>query len=431
MSPTARPLNIVQITTHDSGRFVGCYGHPTVHTPGIDRIAADGVKLTDYFATVPICCASRASMLTGRYPQRHGLLDLCFPPFDWRIDDGVDHLAGLLSRNGYRSILFGFQHEAARDDIDRLGFDERRLDDGLRPCGEIAAEVAQFLSSETSGTLPFYAQVGFFETHTPFDFGGVDPDDSLGVEVPPFLVEDSESRAAIAGLQGAMRAVDRAVTTIAEALAENGLEDETLLVITTDHGIEVPRSKWTLYDPGIGIFLIMRCPAIELVGGRACSVLSSNVDYVPTILDMIGLQGPGSLDGVSLLPALQGKQSEAQSQPVFSLYHKTHARGVRTDTMKYIRYFDAATDYSKVPVRLRDVLAKRGIGENEELYDLSIDPNEFENRVDDPAYRSGREELAGLLFRWMEEVEDPLLDGPVATPSYRRAIDQYHMWKRQ
>ena len=114
-------LNILQITTHDTGRHIGCYGHPTVHTPAIDSLAADGVMMTNYFAAAPICCASRASMLTGRYPQSHGLLDLSFPPFSWRLGNGEAHLACLLSST-HHTVLFGIQHEAFGDDVERLEF---------------------------------------------------------------------------------------------------------------------------------------------------------------------------------------------------------------------------------------------------------------------------------------------------------------------
>jgi len=88
----AGKVNILQITTHDSGRHFGCYGHRTLHTPQIDALAADGVQLDNYFAVAPICCASRASMLTGRYPQSHGLMDLCFPPFDWALREDERHI---------------------------------------------------------------------------------------------------------------------------------------------------------------------------------------------------------------------------------------------------------------------------------------------------------------------------------------------------
>ena len=68
--------NILQITTHDSGRHFGCYGHPALHTPAIDSLAAGGVRFTNYFCTVPICSASRVSQLTGLYPQSNGMMDL-------------------------------------------------------------------------------------------------------------------------------------------------------------------------------------------------------------------------------------------------------------------------------------------------------------------------------------------------------------------
>lgn len=424
-----KPLNVVQITTHDTGRHLGCYGRPTLTTPNIDSLAADGVRMTNYFAAVPICCASRASMLTGLHPQRHGLMDLCFAPFDWRIRDDVDHLAAILSRNEYRTMLFGIQHEAAHDDADRLGFDERRCTEGRPPCDEIAAEAARYITAEAGADEPFYAQIGFFETHTPFDFGGTEPDTSKGVEIPPYLVDDEESRAAMAGFQGAVRAADRAVGTIMEAVRSAGIEDRTLFVYTTDHGIEVPRAKWTLYDPGIAIALVMRCPVAGLTGGRTCDLPAGNVGYTPTILDILGLNEDIDFDGRSFAPALHGNVQP--TRPVFAMYHKTNARCVRTETMKLIRYFDAATDYARVPVSYGNVLAKRGIRGNVELFDLQNDPNELNCLAHDPAYAAERKKLEQLLWEWMENVRDPLLSGPVATPSYTKAVADYREWKEK
>ncbi len=424
----AKQPNILQITTHDSGRHFGCYGHSTVHTPNIDALAADGVRMTNYFATVPICCASRASMLTGRYPQSHGLMDLCFAPFNWALNDDERHISHILHDAGYRTLLFHIQHEVAWDDIGRLPFDEIRAQDSSPTALDTAEEVCRFLEAESGGAEPFYAQVGFFETHTPFDFGGVKPDTSLGVEIPPYLADDAVARDTMAQFQASVRRADEAVGRIVEALRRSGREHDTLFVFTTDHGIEVPRAKWTLYDPGIAIALVMRCPALGLTGGMACDALAGNVDYLATVLELAGLDVPDRVQGLSFAGALRGGREAPGRDAVFAMYHKSQARCVRTRRHKLIRYFDAAVDYHTVPVRFQDVLMKRGIKQIE-LFDLDKDPNEFANVAGQDEYADIQRKLDARLWRWMESVDDALLRGPIATPSYRAAISDYQAWK--
>lgn len=432
MTPTNR-LNVIQITTHDTGRRLGCYGHPTVHTPAIDGLAADGVRMTNYFAAAPICCASRAAMMTGRYPQSNGLFDLCFEPFNWRLNDDEIHLAGMLASGGYHTALFGFQHEVARNEIDRLGFETTRLTDKLYPCDHISREFIDFLSDSRARERPFFAQIGFFETHTPFDFGGATPDTSAGITVPAHLVDDESSRSTMAAFQGALRKADDAIGAILDALRRSGLEERTLVVFTTDHGIEVPRAKWTLYDAGIGIALVLRCPALGMVRGAACPALASNVDYVSTILDALGLPASDRLEGRSMLAAInksvRGEPVSDVHDAVFSMYHKTQARSVRTRRYKLIQYFDAAVDFARVPVALKDVLSKRGISSNEELFDLDADPEEFQSLTGTHEHALDADELRSRLWRWMEDVDDPLLRGPMASPSYNAGIKAYRSWK--
>jgi N-sulfoglucosamine sulfohydrolase len=426
--------NILQITTHDSGRHVGCYGHPTLRTPNIDVLAADGVRLTNYFAVCPICCASRATMLTGRYPQSHGLMDLCFSPFDWALGPDEQHITHVLAQAGYRNLLFGIQHEVDHRDIGRLAFDKTYpcvADGRTRTAPDIAADVTAFLESpEAGGDRPFYAQIGFFETHTPFDFGGCEPDSANGVVVPPYLVEDETTRAMMAGYQGAVRRADEAVGRIVEALDRNGLAEDTILVFTTDHGIELPRAKWFCYDPGIAIACIFRWPGGRLAGGRPCEQLLSNVDYLPTVLDLAGVAVPDRVQGRSFAGALRDDSASPVRQAVYAMYHKTQSRCVRTERHKFIRHFDAATDFGSVPVRFADVLSKRPIRRTE-LYDLSVDPNEFENLINRPAVADVQRRLDAMLWKWMASVGDPLLSGPVATPSYQAAMGEYRQWQSE
>ena len=209
---STRP-NVLIISSHDTGRHLGCYGVETVHTPNLDALAADGVCATNYFTAVPVCSPSRGVMLTGRYPQRNGLMGLTHAPWDWSLNEGEQHLSHLLHNAGYHAVLFGLQHEAA--DTDTLGFAEmhaQRGDDGRRAAAlPVANATADFLRERGQSQQPFYAQVGLFETHRPFNFGGVEPDDSLGVHVPPYLEPTEATVADLAHLQGAVRRVDEAV----------------------------------------------------------------------------------------------------------------------------------------------------------------------------------------------------------------------------
>lgn len=439
--------NIIVITTHDSGRHFGCYGRGTVHTPHIDQLASEGVQLDQYFAAVPICCASRASMLTGKYPQKHGLLDLCFHPFNWQMHDDVQHMSQVLHDADYRTHLFGLQHETI--DINRLAFDEvhtgKHAGPGRRTCIDVAESLAGFLreqkssSSESGGgsgsdgdRRPFYAQVGFFETHTPFDFGGVQPDDAAGVELPAHLDPTDELNVQQAAhLQGALRQVDHAVDIIRQALVESGVEDDTILVFTTDHGIEMPRAKWHLYDPGIEIACLIRYPRGGVMSSprksRRYSGLQSNIDFMPTVLDLAGVDAPADMDGLSFADALRtGDDDAAGRDAIFGFYLKNNTRCVRTRTHKLLRAFEFAVDHKK-PVRFDRVLAV-GVANPIQLYDLVNDPIEFEDLSRNADHDALRDSLDDRLFSWLREMNDPILDGPIRSPAYERAMGDYHDW---
>lgn len=422
----ARRANILQITTHDSGRHFGCYGHPTVQTPAIDKLAEEGVLFTNYFSTVPICSASRASQLTGLYPQTNGLLDLV--GFGWRLNSGVQHASSVLKSAGYRTMLWGVQHEVAENNLDRLAFD--LVEPIPNSAMEVAERVVTFLRRDARSQQPFYAQIGFFETHTPFDRGGTEPDTMKGIEMPPYLADTDASRRAMAAFQGSIRKVDAAVGSILKALEETGLDRNTLVVLTTDHGIEMPRAKWHLYDPGIAIALLMRCPSADVVGNRTCDLLMSNVDYLPTILDLVEVECPDSVQGNSFVEFLRSGNRSPVRDHVFGLYHKTQTRYVRSSGYKLIRHFDYASDYYAVPVRIEDMQNMRIIPQIE-LFDLKKDPNEFVNLADRREYADVQRDLESALWNWMESVEDPLLCGPVRTPSYDVAMGDYNRWKKR
>lgn len=424
-----RRPNIVIITTHDTGRHLGCYGVNTVASPNIDALAQNGIKLTNCFAAVPICCASRATMLTGRYPQSHGLMDLCFPPFNWKLHDDELHLSQILRRAGYRTHLFGFQHEVNNNEIARLEFDETACAPGVPPADEVARVFADFLEQRAAGCQPFYAQVGFRETHSPFTWGGAQPDDRRGVHVPPYLVPSEPIVQMLREFQGMITKADAAVGTIADALRKSGLEENTILVFCTDHGIEFPRAKWTLYDPGIEIAMIMRWPGGGVAGGRNCDWLLSNLDFVPTVLDFGSVPIPAKVQGKSFARGLLDPEALPVNEVIFGLFSKRcEGRFVRSREFKLIQNFGITHWYNK-PVDMTNP-ADYWVTPNVELYDLVNDPNEFNNLADNPKHAREKAMLQDRLFRWMEAVADPILKGPLRTPFYEKSLAEYLRWQQ-
>ncbi|HWL54444.1 MAG TPA: sulfatase [Chthoniobacteraceae bacterium] len=424
--------NILQITTHDTGRHFGCYGHPTLHTPAVDALAADGVRLTNLFCTAPICSPARCSLLTGLHPQQHGVMDLVGPR-GWALYDPSRHLAARLrAEAGFATALIGTHHEIVRGKEAELGFDEIRPGTakgrGRPSAPELAAEVrAWFQERAAEGNRrPFYLQVGLIETHTPFDFGGAQPDVSRGVELPAYLADDEGNRRRMAAFQGAVRQADAGIGAMLEALRESGLEEETLVVVTTDHGIEMPRAKWELHDPGLEVAMVVRCPALGLTGGRTVGALLSGVDYLPTLMELIS-RDPGPVAGRSFAGLLKGESQEEIRDAVFASFNQRgNARAVRTRRHKLIRFFN---DYGIYPRPVAsDGLLVKSVSSPVLLFDLEGDPHEFCDLSANAAYQPVREELETRLWQWMEEVGDPLLRGPWETPTYRRAMADYQAW---
>jgi arylsulfatase A-like enzyme len=245
------------------------------------------------------------------------------------------------------------------------------------------------------------------------------------VEVPPYLPDTPIVRRDVADLEGAVREVDDAIGQLLAAVDQSGLTDRTLFIYTTDHGIAFPGAKGTLLDPGLEVALIARGPG-GFTGGRRLSGLVSNVDLLPTILELCGLTLPSETDGVSLVPILSG-ETRAVRQELFAelTYHTAYdpMRAVRTDRYKYIRSFadrplhlPAHVDASATKDLLRDQGYFAPRRPTEMLFDVAHDPLERANLADDPAFASVREQLQERLEAWMRATGDPLLVGDVPAP---------------
>src|SRR5204863_6080790 len=191
--------NVLFITCHDLGQHLGCYGQSTVASPALDRLAADGVQFARSFCTAPQCSPSRASLHTGLYPHTAGVLGLAHPPYGWRLDSKVPHMAQILGAVGYSTTLVGMQHLIDRGSARELGYDSVLP---VAPAYEEADATLAVLRDLAEASSPFYVEVGFEEPHRPYDFGGAQPDTSRGVAVPGYLPDIAEARQDLAAFQG-------------------------------------------------------------------------------------------------------------------------------------------------------------------------------------------------------------------------------------
>ncbi len=431
--PANRP-NIIYINTHDSGAHFACYGAPCVQTPNIDRLAAEGVRFTRMFSTCSICSPSRASLLTGMYPQNNGMEGLAGGRFLFELNDPRQHLSHFLRDAGYETVFCGIQHETRF--METLGFD-RNLNNERQKHGGVTEEdfksaldhagVAAAFLKERGREKPFYLQLGFFESHTPYEWGGNEPADENGVWFPPYMNkteqdDDGTLRRHIAMLQASIQRVDQAVGLVLAAVRDAGLEENTIVLFTTDHGVELPRAKWTVYDAGCHVAFIVRWPGGGLEGGRTCDLLLSNVDFFPTLCYWIGESVPERVDGVSFAAAMKQDAPQPVRDSVFLYHAYPQSYALRTGRYKLIRNFTQA-GYNVVDLKQMAALPKL------ELYDIENDPNERTNLADAPALKTVREQLDGQLWDLLDDLLPTGLERPFLSPALRQLIAEHAAWK--
>lgn len=410
------PPNILYLHSHDTGRFVQPYGYP-VPTPNIQHLADQGVLFRQAFCTAPVCSGSRAALLTGQSTHATGMLGLAHRGY--RLSHPERHIVRVLASAGYWTGLIGEQHVSA--DPQDLGYDVV-VDPGTTRVHDVAPAATKLIAESASQHQPFFLSVGFFETHREF-FEPSSVRDALYSRPPENIVDTQRTRRDMASFKASARSLDQGVGTVLNALEENGLVDDTLVILTTDHGLAFPDAKATMYDRGIGVMLVMRGPG-GFPQGRVSDALVSHLDIFPTVCDLAGIERPSWLEGKTLLPLVRGELDHVRNE-VFAevTYHAAYEpqRAVRTDRYKYMKRFDNG-HHGRVLANLDDSPTKDEMvamgwqkisPATEALYDLKLDPNESNNRIDDPSLGLVLSDLEQRLSDWMSRTEDPLLNGPV------------------
>lgn len=432
--------NLLVIHCHDLGRHLGCHGVGGVPTPRLDAFAAEAVRCDRAFATAPLCSPSRGSLWTGRHPHSNGLMGLAHTGWEYHSEEQT--LPELLRPAGYRSALIGLQHESS--DPTTLGYDEvQQVVGDEQWCAPIAELAAVWLRQESGRrrdgeTTPFALTVGLFEPHRPWPAELYPPVPPESVQVPSELPDTPEVRADLAGFVAAIGAMDAAVGVVLDALTAAGLDTETVVLFTTDHGIAFPGAKSTLHDAGIEVTQLWRIPG---VAAHATEALISHLDVLPTMLDLAGVEIPSRVQGVSQLGVLRGETEAARSElHAEKNYHDPDqydpVRCLRTTTHKLIRSFEPRPELL-LPGDIRAGSAAESVAAattrmraEVELYDLLADPDEQHNLAADPDHAELLTELSEKLLTWQVDTADPVLAGLIPKPrnpgrlrrSWRRGV---------
>jgi arylsulfatase A-like enzyme len=404
-SQAAEPLNVVFILADDLGcRDLGCYGSTFHETPAIDGLARDGIRFTAAYAACPVCSPTRASILTGRYPQRTGITDFigAAQPATWnrntphlpaayaeRLALAEQTLAERLKAHGYATFFGGKWHLGGEGFLpEQQGFDVNvaggsagsprgpgkyftpygmpNLSDGPpgeHLCERLATEAATFIGDHAA--QPFLVYLPLYSVHIPLmtrpelqekyeaKRAALASRDRFGTE-PPRRVRLSQDHAVYAGM---METFNNAVRTVLDALERHAVADRTLVILTSDNGGVSTSEGWPtsnspfragkgwLYEGGIRVPAVARLPG-RIPAGAVSDLPVTSPDWLPTILEAAGLPPAESVDGVSLWATMTGKTEKPSPRPLFWHYPHYGNQGgepgaaIRDGDWKLIEWFD-------------------------------------------------------------------------------------------
>lgn len=379
----------VIIITLDTLRadHLSCYGYPRPTTPVLDRMAAQGIRFARAYSHCERTNPSHASILTGLHPRTHGVINCRMP-----MSPQVETLQKMLRAYDYATMAAVSIKHLGPDWGMAEGFETfYPCEEARRPGEETVDLVINWLS--TRRNRPFFAWIHLFDPHWIYDPPA--PYNGLYYDGDPYNPDShsmEEAHASHGGrvsdmvgvtdiaypvglYDGAITYTDAQVGRILDTLRRTGQEENTLVVVTADHGEGLGEHKiyfdhFGIHQEEIHVPLIFYCPRYPW-SGRIVDSLAAHVDIVPTILDSLNLPIPGHLEGYSLVPAMKG-EGEARPQAIYLQMHDGYAVGLMTPRQQFIQYLQA----SPTPPFLFK------FKENDlELYDLVTDPTERVNLV--------------------------------------------------
>ena len=425
--------------------YAGAYGDPVVKTPTFDRIAKEGVLVRNAFCSSPSCTPSRGALMTGQY--------------HWRLEENANLWSTLQTKfRTYPEILQEAGYFIGKT---RKAWGPGRLEPGGRsvdPAGPNYQSFAEFLRAVPTGK-PFCFWFGSTDPHRPYEWqsGAASGMDLKRVKVPGALPDSELTRNDVADYLFEVQRFDRELGVALKLLEETHRLNNTIVVITGDHGMPFPRGKSNLYDLGARVPLAIRWPDGGIRGEQTIDDFVSLIDLAPTFLEASGGKPLPEMTGKSLLKRLRGTDPAAAV-----LTHRDHviygkerhvpsqekgnlagypSRALRNKDFLYIRNFrpelwpngiaDASEAYignsfadtdngpSKTFLieHQDDPAVKKSFDlafarrPAEELYDLKRDPDQLVNVAADPKYADVLKRLSSQLEAELRETGDPRIIG--------------------
>ena len=434
-----KPNIVIFISDDLNQQDVGCYGNTDVKTPNMDLLAAEGIRFNRAYAASPICTPSRSAMFTGLYPFRNGSQMNHFT-----VRPNTANLPQFLQQLGYRVVISGktdifplhnFPFERIGEEFGRYLPIENRLDR--------KKETVQMIGDHFKNRpeQPVCLIVAPWVPHVPW-FPNRDFDPGK-LKIPNYLADTKATRKALAAYYQSIGEADKMLGEVLKAIDKAGQKNSTVVMFISDQGAQFPSAKWSVYDQGLRVPLIVRWPG-KIAAGSVSDALVSLVDLTPTLIDLGGGEEHNELDGASFKNVLLNKKkdhhkyifAETSMEPHF-WYNYTPSRAIITDDgFHYIKnyhpgarfithidkveqnefYFDSWIADAQTDPRTKFLLDRYSYHPPEELFNLNTDRDEFKNLVVNPAYHSKLNDLEQLLDKEMKrqgETNEMILEGPL------------------
>lgn len=470
VAPSAALPNIlICISDDQSYAHTGANGDPVIRTPGFDRVAREGIRFTHAFCDAPSCGPSRSALLTGQHIWRleeagniHSTLPKKFITYTELLRE-AGYFVGYTGKGWGpgRDGPGGRSGNAAGQDFSKLRYGRGDLKNTPRTKGmsnnPYARNFADFLSKRPKDK-PFCFWLGTSEPHRGYARNlWKARKDPANVIVPPYLPDHPTVRADILDYQHEVEHFDKAVVDAMALIEKRGELDNTIVVVTSDHGMPFPRAKASLYDAGTRVPLAIRWPEGVKAPGRAYDGMVNLSDLAPTFLEAAGIEPPAMMTAHGLGDVLANKKTKPRLHAFIAMERHDGCRkggkgypcrAIRREGFLYIKNYKPNRWPSGDPDRencaryipygeVDDSPTKRLMMENadkagfrrlhqlafakrpaEELYDMSDDPGQLVNVAGRPEYARIQQEMREALHDHLVKTKDPRALGKDAPWDY-------------